>query len=367
MPLVLAGLGAASLGPPTDADSLEYHLGVPLEWLRHGGPYFDPGWFSARLAGIGEAVNMLGLASGTDIAGALFQWAALLVAGVALRSVAQAPRDRALAWLVVVTPPAMSFLVLSQKPFLLPVSALLIAVVILWKRFGDVRATEIVVVFDCVAFAVACKWSFILTAWPVVALACVAASGRGRLAVTIAFGFLAFTAFVVPVMARNLAVFGDPLSPFLERLRAHPDVSVAAFAAYLRQGGEAHTVSGLLATARGIVVPLELGAVTRSLGVGALAWVVLLRRRPVGWMVPVAAAFAATASTAIFGQLVPRFFLDAYFWLGAAAVAAPWSRAKRLLAYALAAQGSVGAVLAIYAMVSLWPGSLTREIGRAHV
>ncbi|NIR58223.1 MAG: DUF1420 domain-containing protein, partial [Gammaproteobacteria bacterium] len=29
----------AALGPVTDADSLDYHLGVPLDWLRHGGAY----------------------------------------------------------------------------------------------------------------------------------------------------------------------------------------------------------------------------------------------------------------------------------------------------------------------------------------
>ena len=37
--LTLLGLGGAVMGPPTDADSLDYHLGVPLDWIRHGGAW----------------------------------------------------------------------------------------------------------------------------------------------------------------------------------------------------------------------------------------------------------------------------------------------------------------------------------------
>ena len=78
--VITLALFGAVLGPATDADSLEYHLGVPLDWLRHGGAYARPDWFHARLAGLGEAINMLGLAMGTDNLGAVFQAAGLVVA-----------------------------------------------------------------------------------------------------------------------------------------------------------------------------------------------------------------------------------------------------------------------------------------------
>src|SRR5579863_4887696 len=60
---VALGLGAAALGPVTDADSIHYHLGVPLEWLRHGGAYARSDWLTWRLVGIGESLNLLGLAA----------------------------------------------------------------------------------------------------------------------------------------------------------------------------------------------------------------------------------------------------------------------------------------------------------------
>src|SRR5205814_5402997 len=97
----IVGLGLAALGPPTDADSLDYHLGLALEWLRHGGAYPRPDWYAGRLAGISESLNMLGLTAGTDSPGAGLQWGGLIAAAIALRSCAATPRDRLLAWLLV--------------------------------------------------------------------------------------------------------------------------------------------------------------------------------------------------------------------------------------------------------------------------
>src|SRR5436190_244698 len=107
--LLLLALGLSALGPPSDADSIDYHLGLPLEWLRHGGAYPRGDWFPSRLAGISESLNMLGLAAGTDSIGAGLQFAGLIAAGIALRSFAATPRDRLLAWLLVAASPAVLF------------------------------------------------------------------------------------------------------------------------------------------------------------------------------------------------------------------------------------------------------------------
>ena len=57
---IITGLLLACLGPPSDADSLDYHLGVPLDWLRNGGSYPRPDWFHGRLIGLGESINLFG-------------------------------------------------------------------------------------------------------------------------------------------------------------------------------------------------------------------------------------------------------------------------------------------------------------------
>ena len=40
--VTIVSLMLASLGPPTDIDSIAYHLSVPLNWLAHGGTYPRP-------------------------------------------------------------------------------------------------------------------------------------------------------------------------------------------------------------------------------------------------------------------------------------------------------------------------------------
>ena len=51
--LTVLGFWLSSLGPPTDADSLKNHLGVPLEILRRGGAFPQPDFLLARASGTG--------------------------------------------------------------------------------------------------------------------------------------------------------------------------------------------------------------------------------------------------------------------------------------------------------------------------
>ena len=84
--ITVLGLCLASLGPPTDADSLDYHLGVPLDILRHHQDYPRLDWLHARLVGLGEYLNLLGLAGGTDIFGATLQFSGLVIGLIAITS-----------------------------------------------------------------------------------------------------------------------------------------------------------------------------------------------------------------------------------------------------------------------------------------
>ena len=140
--LTLIGLFAAALGPAIDADSLDYHLAVPLDWLRHGGAYPRPDWFTARYVGLGESLNMLGLAAGTDGLGAAFQAAGLIVALLGVTAFAKTQADQLFAVLLVVACPIIVPLIINQKPQLLPAAALTVALVILVQRFKIVRSTD---------------------------------------------------------------------------------------------------------------------------------------------------------------------------------------------------------------------------------
>ena len=130
----MIGLFAAALGPAVDADSLEQHLAVPLDWLRHGGAYPRPDWLTARYVGLGESLNMLGLAGGTDGLGAALQAAGLAVALIAVMAFAKGREDRLFAVVLVVACPIILPLITNQKPQLLPVAALTVALVIVVRN-----------------------------------------------------------------------------------------------------------------------------------------------------------------------------------------------------------------------------------------
>ena len=55
-----------SLGPITDADSLDYHVSVPIHIINYGTFPKDISWFHASQAGIGEIPIILGLIIGAE-------------------------------------------------------------------------------------------------------------------------------------------------------------------------------------------------------------------------------------------------------------------------------------------------------------
>ncbi len=176
--VILVGLAACALGPVTDGDSFSYHLAAPLDWLAHGTSRPRSDWLHLRLAGLGEALNMVGLAAGTDALGACVQWAGLAIAAAAAtRLVGLA--DRTFALLLLIGTPLVPQLVLTAKPMLAPASATLVALLLIWRRPPGTAIDRgtLVLALGVVCFAVACKPSFLLTG-SLVALIVLAAASR---------------------------------------------------------------------------------------------------------------------------------------------------------------------------------------------
>ena len=239
-PLLIAGLGLllAALGPPTDADSLDYHLGVPLDILRYHGHHLRPDWLTARLAGLGESLNLLGLAGGTDILGATLQFSGLVAAMVGVMTLAKTDMDRILVAVAIIGCPIVMFLVPNQKPQMLPTAATTIALLLLAERFRAMDAKTLVVALSCVFFAISCKYSFILTGGVLVGVALLAAYRVRLLGLTVGICLAAYMVLVFPVHWHNLVFYGDPISPFLERFKTVSDPVVLRFATHIRSYSE---------------------------------------------------------------------------------------------------------------------------------
>ena len=77
-----------SLGPITDADSLDYHLSVPIYIINHGIFPKDISWFHASQAGLGEIPIIFGLIVGAEQFSGLIQFSGLVsVLGVLKKNI----------------------------------------------------------------------------------------------------------------------------------------------------------------------------------------------------------------------------------------------------------------------------------------
>ena len=357
------------LSPPTDADSLDYHLGVPLEFLRRGEilPRYD--WFHARLIGSGEMLNMLGLAGGTDILGATLSAAGLFLLGSALIAKLRTSRDRIFILSCLMGCPFLLFLLPNQKPFLLPAVANTLALLMIAERFRMLDVRSLFLAFGCCLFAMSCKYSFLLSGGVVLIVGMVAAYCSRRFVVATGLALLLYLVMMFPMELQKFLFYGDPISPMLEGFRQHGDAGVTRFAEYIR-----HYTMSTLPFPLSIIVPYSLGSVTSVLGIGVLTSIVALfnarRWVPEGVLsrgaVLFSAACAAVTINYLAGARSAGYYLESYLWLCIAAAPVPWSTCKKLVYGLLIGQAVAVLVLTGFGAVRLFPGSLTAGL-RDHV
>lgn len=359
--ITLTGLLLGALGPPTDADSLNYHLGVPLDILRHHRAYPRPDWLFARLAGLGESLNLLGLAGGTDILGAALQFAALVAVLVAVNTFARDSRDRLLVSMLVVGCPVVAFLVLNQKPHLLATAATTVAIVLIARRFRDLDRSTLLLSFGCALFAIACKYSFMATGAIVLAVGLLAARRAGLLPWAVGTCLVAYLILVFPGNVQNWIFYGDPLSPFLERFRAHGDPAVIRFAAFYRDYFDSGTT--LLPFPLNLFIPASPGDLTAVLGVAPLVLILGLRGlKEVPARILLGSALAAAPFSLLLSRMGARYLFEPYLWIVPLAAFMAWGPLKSRLAKVTLAQTALMAGIGLMGAATLFPGALTDSL-----
>ena len=366
--VLVVALALVALAPATDADSLDYHLGWPLDWLQHGGIYARPDWLHARLAGLGEALNLLGLAAGTDALGACLQFTGAMLAAGVIASMARGYGDTIQARLFVLASPVMLFLVPTQKFYLLPAAGMLAAVSLAARESVAMNAGRILLIFGAVGAAAGSKYTFLLsgaivsglTVWTVVRKGRPAgALGRG-LAGALTGGAALAALVAAPVYLRNWWLYGDPVSPFLARWSPEPDSAVVDFAIRLRYAPA--DLPAWLLRLPSLFVTLNPADVSTVLGVGVLC---VLAVRPatreariLAWSAALLAAACLTLS-----QVSGRFLLESYLWAGAAVAASASGqvpgRAIRAVNCLIVVQALVVTIAAVVLAALLSPGIVT--------
>lgn len=360
--VLVSGFALVALGPATNADSLNYHLGVALKFMQEGAWPVDPEWFHSRLAGSGETLIALGLAVGAEQFGSLLQWTGLFtLAGLMLRFPAgNRPLATVLA-LVLVSSPVLLFLISSDKPQLLPIAmtttALALACdpsrreasprVLLW-RFG--------LICLLVMAASQMKLNFLVSG-SLVGLVAFVLMARRRLALP-ALGIAAgcLVCIVVPPAIWKHQQFGGPLaSAFLTPFPGEWP-GYASFVSFLRDYRDSPLPFPI-----SLVMPASAGLVSTVLGVGVFAFFWLRPRRDLHCWLVVSAAMGVIIVGTAFGQSSARFYFEPFVWVLMALSLQPLTRTDRFVRpvlILLALQITLSAALIAYAVARSFPGAL---------
>jgi len=346
-----------AIGPACDGDALDYQLGAPLDWMLHGRIYPRWDWIHAHLVGLGELISMVGLASGTDNTGALFEFASLIAGMVAVTSFVRSPRERLMGALLIAGAPVMSELAIWQKPELMPAVAMTVALLMIARDWEAVSTATLMAAAVLMAFAMACKYSFILSAPVIAGAALIAARRARRMPQALMMGAMAVAVLPAQVWIRNYILYQDPLSPMLEFLKARPDPLVAGVGHYLSTATFYYSTQRTLWIHFFLVIhAMQFGAI---LGFGVFAFIPALRNRQPAVVIVMRAAAVVLVILLLFAQRMPRFFLEPYLWVAAVAAGAPDSLIKAAIKGLLALQAVAAAAIGIYYASVLFPGALT--------
>jgi hypothetical protein len=321
---LISGYALLALGPITSADSLDYHIGMPIEILNSGIIHGTPEWFHSRLAGNGEALNALGLAIGAEQFGSLLQFVGLVgIVALILNSENRKHLDSTgktnkiplLLSITALSTPTLVFLVASAKHQLLPIAMTTLAMcMIIYPSRRNLTPNDSMRGFSLICLlvmvAAQAKLNYFLSGGIVGLIALSIMSYKKLIWQSISIGILtAFVVFFPPMIIKSQMYGGSYVEALLTPLPGHwPGTDV--FESIIR-GAQINK----------IVFPLSLifhsgiGMITTVIGIGVLSPVFLKPGNDRWLWSAVVASTLVFCITVALGPKNARSYLEPYFWI----------------------------------------------------
>ncbi len=319
---LLAGMGVTSLASVTNADSLDYHIGVAISLLNNGSFPVIPEWFHSRLAGNGEVLNALGLSVGAEQFGSLLQFAGVIaITGLLIKSelpekiIKDKYDPRIVLALAAASVPVLLFLVSAPKPQFLQVSMTSLAVALVFypsRHKLTQRATISGYALVCLLIMTAsqAKFSFMLSGGVIGISSFYVMIRRKLFMPAILISLLSAALVLGPAMLWKYCHFGGSLLDTLFMIFPGNWPGYDSFELSLRNYSESSLIFPL-----SVLVPSGIGSISTIIGVGLFVTLWLRPgRNPWIWGM-LAMSLFVTLLGAILGQKSSRFFLEPYYWM----------------------------------------------------
>ncbi len=362
------GYGLLALGPVTESDSLDYHVGVALEILNTGAFPVRPEWFHSRLAGSGEVLIAIGLSIGAEQFGALLQLLGVLaIVSLFLAIPGVSGTEGKWIALAVVSCPAFIAWVASPKPMLLPGAMTTAALLLIYfhlrelhdkRPAGEVRNAFILVCL-LTMIAATMKLNFMLSGSVVGGLAVLLLLRPRFWVIVILVGIPMFFILLLPFAFWKSQNFGGGALAALVHAFPGNWPGTAEFESMLRAYRDT-TVAFPIS----LLVPSGIGTLTTILGVGLLLLISSMQRRMPNGREIIAAALIVSIGGVIFGQRNARFFLEPFYWLliayhlGCASAPSFSILTGRTIKFVISMQAGAVYVMLTFGVVAVLPGAL---------
>ena len=214
-----------SLAAPTDADSLDYHLGVPLEILRnHGSIWFNQDHLHYRMAGFGEMLNLIGVVNGCPQLGSFLQVLGLILLIDLLALISGRPITTVFALCFGI--PVIFALLFTQKHQYTGIISSTICFIAVSQFSAEIRGRMLVPFALSLFMADSIKHSFLLSSICVLTLWVLRLGFGGSLKSKLLVILLLGLVILAPQYGYRWQHFGDPLAPLLETLKSEPDFAI---------------------------------------------------------------------------------------------------------------------------------------------
>lgn len=371
--IMLLGMGFVAMGPSTNADALDYHLGVAISILNNGGAFLAPEWVTSRLAGNGETLNSLGLSLGAEQFGSLLQFASLLgIVGIFQFTKSEENKYKKinnffradLIQLAIFSTPVLLFLISSSKPQMWPIAMNLFAMSLIVNPsrrnlLGSKALIDYSFICALIMTAALAKFNYQVGSFFVGILSLISMTKRGyfwqAIFITLISGMLILAiplAWKASVYNASLfEILSNPLPgqfPFdeitLKNLANNADVESSFFFPL------------------SILIPSNLTSYTLLLGIG---WIVFFGLKPGKdfWLSAIIfTAFFYMTIILLFAPPNARNYLEPYFWL---LIVLKFqanqneSRVFSIIKWPILGQTLLSVAVIWYGVLSLFPGALT--------
>jgi hypothetical protein len=250
-----------SVTPATDADSLDYHIGFPLDILRNGDLYFKLDWKHSRVVGLGEFINLIGLIIRTDNIGSSLNFLSLCFLLLVTYNYTSNKRINIFLTLVILTTPILIQLIPNQKPQFYGVTAIVIPIIAVINNVS-ITTKHVFVIIGSLFFAISLKYSFYVSGG--ISLLFIIYTMKHKLAITILYCITLFLIFLFPLYLVKYYYFGDPISPMLSMLINNSPAEQQFYSEFI-------TGSDGFGMPLGFLIPKSVGNLSTIAGLGILS------------------------------------------------------------------------------------------------